>query len=963
MGSDRARITFDATRDYRSVVAQQGRVTLEADVNEQSTIEGEALRIETIDVVGPAGTPDNGYEVTTDGNDNLTVGAGVMYTGGWRLELDQAVPLNNQPDWIDQPPPDAAAKGSSLVALLAIEQSISATEDQALLEPALGGPDTSARNRLMQHFVQIPSPATQCGDAEKRIAALLRNLGLHWDLKTTALDFTATLQVNPFQPPSTADPCCPPAQGGYLGSDNQLVQVTVADLNAGAGHLLWGWNNASFLYRATWVNATTVALDQAPIDAAHTPQPGQVVEILQTTAVLGNPNDDNYVAALQGQIFTLGSGSVYTPSSQQITLPGNVTQPPAGTTLFVRLWQGLVPFNSGASATLDAATGIAVTVTINALPTGPLTSRPYWSFAVRPNLPQQVLPVRYMQMPQPPDGPRMWLCALAVFTPGTVKGPVTPDCRKFFQPLIDLGPCDCCAVSLNPSEDWLGKLNTANNGNATVLSICFQPGTFAVSSKITFSNKSVKMTGAGRGTQITGGGLEVVFEFDNCPDVTLTDLSVTAGSAGYSPADGTRDLQGAVTIRDCAQVDIERLWLACADADLRSASCLAVYNTAPVGNAAQLPSNVRVLNSQFQVGASQVGVLLVNTDRAQVEGNLITTPMKSSFKNLNDIVAHPLVALRVAKQLVHEMTIVNTAAKTSKRALKKARKNQAPAEKTEASHAGSAGATAPATNTEGPAAPPSSLVATPAPPHVNLGALGLSHINTTFGSIKLQFISSNKLTNAWTDALTKAGLNNATMGAVHLAVKNIARNAVLKPEAAAPAFRNYVQAILPQLYSTASQGIVVGGTVGSDIRILNNTIAGTAQGIHVGLSNMKISATHLQVEQLKICGNSIAVRMTPASFGGRHGIYVAGVTSALIDNNDLTLTRTADASQEINGIMVRGALGSRVLVERNYMRGFTVGIFAQPFSHPDNVLWKAADNWSNAHNFIPGWIFENNVLP
>ena len=39
MASDRARISFDPTRAYRAVVAQQGRVTLEADVNEQAVID------------------------------------------------------------------------------------------------------------------------------------------------------------------------------------------------------------------------------------------------------------------------------------------------------------------------------------------------------------------------------------------------------------------------------------------------------------------------------------------------------------------------------------------------------------------------------------------------------------------------------------------------------------------------------------------------------------------------------------------------------------------------------------------------------------------------------------------------------------------------------------------------------------------------------------------------------------
>ena len=38
-------------------------MTLEADSNEASRIAGEALRLETIDMVGPTATPDDGYKV------------------------------------------------------------------------------------------------------------------------------------------------------------------------------------------------------------------------------------------------------------------------------------------------------------------------------------------------------------------------------------------------------------------------------------------------------------------------------------------------------------------------------------------------------------------------------------------------------------------------------------------------------------------------------------------------------------------------------------------------------------------------------------------------------------------------------------------------------------------------------------------------------------------------------------
>ena len=67
MGGDKARVSFDQTRLYRSVVMQQGRVTLEADWNEAQLIATEEEREEVLDIVGPAGTPDDGYRVLDPG--------------------------------------------------------------------------------------------------------------------------------------------------------------------------------------------------------------------------------------------------------------------------------------------------------------------------------------------------------------------------------------------------------------------------------------------------------------------------------------------------------------------------------------------------------------------------------------------------------------------------------------------------------------------------------------------------------------------------------------------------------------------------------------------------------------------------------------------------------------------------------------------------------------------------------
>jgi hypothetical protein len=1001
MGSDRARISFDPSRDYRSVVAQQGRVTLEADVNEQASLESEALRLETIDIIGPAGTPEvDGYAVSVDGTGALEVAPGIMYVSGWRLESLERQLVTDQPEWLDQIIPPSPITDNFVVALLVTEQFISAVEDQALVEVALGGPDTAARTRLMQHIVELPVDASQCPEAETTLRrTLIRSMGLLLNPDTLELDFEATLLVGPFSPPTLTDPCCPPAQGGYLGADNQLVCVTVASLGS-TPTLLWGWNNASILYRAAVVNSTgpspILQLSPPPVDAAHYPQPGQVIEILRTTMVLGDAADKNYVAAQQGMLVTLDSGTIYDNTSQQLTLPAGTTLPTDPNTLFVRLWQAEVPFTPGTSQQLDSVSGLNVTVEIDALPSAPLLARPFWCFAVRPNTPQLVYPQRYLETPQPPDGPRQWLCDLAVVGHDAAGGlTVLDDCRKHFSPLTEVDDCTCCNVVLDPMTDWQSVVNSILTDTAKKnVSLCFMPGKFVVTKTITFRKPSIKITGAGDGTIIESDRLEVVLEFDKCGGVNLSDFAITGGTAGYTPA-SLQGLQGAITLRDCTIVDIERIVAGCADADLRAASCLAVYNSAPASSvlthaayeavAAQKPSILRVSNSVFIAGYNQVGILMINADCAWIENNYVyntKAPLNIGYK---DLAGRPAVRARLEKNLMRAMTITNvtpvTTKKAQKRLLKKQRKvagttlpGQAAkvvASPQESTPGNDSAATPQAAPTPSNAIPQQSAgevspVLNLKLPTINLGELNLSHVSNTFGNIKLEFISSNKLSNAWSDALRTAGLSaTSTAGQVHTAVKTIVKSAFTSVNNVSYAFSNYVNALLPRLYSTSAQGIVVAGTVANDIRILNNTVDGAIQGIHVGLGDMTARPveTRLPSTQVQIRGNTVNILMTPETNGGRHGIFLSSVTSGIISDNHITLKRTEYSGQDIYAIKVVGVFGLRLLIERNAMFNFTGGIYAQPsggFSSSSN-LWLASDNASTSSSYLPNFTVENNI--
>jgi hypothetical protein len=501
VGSDRARISFDRTREYRSLIAQQGRVTLEADVNEQAVIASEALRLETIDIIGPTGTPDGGYLVSVDANGNLIVGAGIMYVGGWRMRFFRPVEVAKQPEWIDQPIQTWAEQpqGNYVVALLVTEQEVQAIEDTALREVALGGPDTAARTRLMQHIVAISTKYDNCAAVLKDWDSYLKPFGLALQPNTFALEFNAALQVSFYPPAGPADPCCPPAQGGYLGADNQLVRVTVTSYDSAAhkGTLLWGWNNASFLYRAKLVDPTAnplvLALSPAPVDAAHTPQINQVVEVLRSTMMLGNPLDQNFIAAPEGKVIALASsGTVFDPTNNQLTLPAGTTlttdYSKDANPLFVRLWQTEVPFTDGTPAQLDQVSGLTVTVHMDALPTGSLEARPFWDFAVRPNTPQQVYPQRYLQSPQGPTGPRRWLTDLAIVELALRGGSrVIADCRVTFPSHGD--DCGCCGITLSPAEvtarGGLQAVVDAQAKNGQTLSL--RPGVYVLEAPLVLS--------------------------------------------------------------------------------------------------------------------------------------------------------------------------------------------------------------------------------------------------------------------------------------------------------------------------------------------------------------------------------------------------------------------------------------------------------------------------------------------
>src|SRR5262245_55273158 len=102
MYGDFSRLTFDPRKHFSGVLMQQGRVTTDADFNEQSSITLHYLRRLAADLIGPCGGPEgaDGFRITPAPPD-LVIGAGRYYVDGVLCELDTPTTYFNQPHGFD----------------------------------------------------------------------------------------------------------------------------------------------------------------------------------------------------------------------------------------------------------------------------------------------------------------------------------------------------------------------------------------------------------------------------------------------------------------------------------------------------------------------------------------------------------------------------------------------------------------------------------------------------------------------------------------------------------------------------------------------------------------------------------------------------------------------------------------------------------------------------------------------
>jgi hypothetical protein len=310
MHADISRVTFRPDRHYSAVLAQQGRVQLDADLNEQTAIHLHQLRTLIADLIGRHGGPQDtaGFGIThvpgQGGPDDLTIGGGRYYVDGIGCDADRPRPgvpvpdgeAGEQPEdpggWTYWEQPDAyrdperpedrlPAEFPYLAYLKVWERSVVAAEDPALQEVALGAvmPDTAARVKLIWQVLALPGAALDAGADPSEEA--VRTAFQEWVERATAT--TARMGARAIRPdPDDDDPCLVKPDADYRGPENQMYRVEIHEGGTEEATFKWSRENGSVVFPVDEIDGTWVALASLGADEKLDVDVGDWVELVDS---------------------------------------------------------------------------------------------------------------------------------------------------------------------------------------------------------------------------------------------------------------------------------------------------------------------------------------------------------------------------------------------------------------------------------------------------------------------------------------------------------------------------------------------------------------------------------------------------------------------------------------------------------------------------------------------------------
>ncbi|HVO10148.1 MAG TPA: DUF6519 domain-containing protein [Vicinamibacteria bacterium] len=1012
-------------KHYTSVRMQQGRVQLDTDWNDQVELQNHLDRSETVDVIGSAGGPkgpDGGFRIdrTPDGKD-LTISPGRFWADGLLCELSGGASYLDQPDLPAPPFVTSGAltlpDGTYLAYLDVWERLVTVLEDPDIREPALRGADTTTRTQVVWQLKLLPV-------ADPNGTGTCDTAFPEWPPAAPAGKVSARATV----PSTGTDRCTVEATGGYRRLENQLyrVEIHAGGTRASGATFKWSRENGSVVASWTQLTGDVLGVSSPGRDRVLGFAVGDWVELT---------DDDRERTQKPGVLVKLSQ-----VADTALTIDPTTFDPP-GTVLSygdfrsnpkVRRWEADLPSAASAARPLlpnpagdgfiDLEDGVQVKFEDGDYRTGD-----YWVVPARTVLGDVIWPVdpvTKLPVPEPPLGVEHHYARLAVIRKAGANLNVT-SCYPQFPPLTDIAASDVSfdntSCSFSPAattvQEAIDDLCRRSGGgchlvvaagtdlqaffdglaqqNLTSVAVCLTVGTWNLDKAVLVKlSGDVVVKGSGPATRLVAAKSETALEFLGCSSAAVSDLFVQTGVTGTKAIDpASQHLNGSLQFQGCGAVTVERVGAQCGAGIERAAACIAVRPDP----ARPAPTRVRLRSCDLSVGHRQVGILLVNASRAQVEDNAISVlPRPGNLGVLNGLRQNKAYRAMLRKRLFSGVTVAADSAAARVKAAQRAgagtlalslgghlvtlqtqgpvlgalrdtitsvaTKLGAPTEIVDlgaiatqirvlraapgaapAPHVAPAppGGAAPAPGVAVPPAGPAAPSPTGGAPAPGTGVAVPPGGVTRLDPAVLKSLESFAGARMPADNVLKAMRNVVTSRVIRQRIHQIAKEVLLASGGAN--FKNWFGSLVAGSPASAYQGITVVGTQADEVRLKDNTISGVLQGIHVAVSQP--GTQRLQGGNLWIEDNTIQV-IQPQDFKGeRHGIFVGNFQSLVIQGNHLSLQRLG-INDAIDGIRIYGLLGPRVVVENNFIDQFTRSIWVHPLNPADapHALWLVSRN-------------------
>jgi hypothetical protein len=659
MSADFSRVRFNPLRDYAGVELEQGRVLLDADVNELMAIVDRRLRALASDTLGRAtvsSTTPDAFKITTTAG-TLLIGKGRLYVDGLLAEnhgavspdpakrlfddlLDEAVfadPVryDAQPYLPNPPAPPTAG----LVYLDVWKREVTDLEQPDLVESALGV-DTSSRLQTVWQVRVLAGAGITCGTPDADVPGWSEIIA-----PSTGVLSTGTFDVAPVD-----DPCELPPTGGYRGLENQLYRVEIHNPGQPDAGATFKWSRDNVGSRvASIVSASELKLETLGRDDVLRFNTGDWVEITDDVREFSQAAGEMRRITVIEETQSIKFPTPLPPDMLPGGFPDSVI--PRARHTRVRRWNQAgkilrtdssgIPVqvqdldavgSSGVISVPAAGTTLLLEngVTVSFASTGATGFRigDYWAFAAR----TADASVEILDR-APPLGIPHQFARLA-----TVDAGLVTDCRNPWPPRAEGHDCSCtaCVTAESHASGKFTIQDAVNQVRESGGTICLGPGEFAIAEPVRLINaRSVRICGKGPGTVIASPG--GAFALQTCVAVAIENLAIV--SLGR---------QSAVTVDTALGLSLHQLVLAVAGTNapaaaislqgvVLGASIRENLIVAPVAILANDPAAVP------PIGVDP-GVSFLITAALAIEDNLFSCP--SQAVTLNGTVLH-LMSTRI----------------------------------------------------------------------------------------------------------------------------------------------------------------------------------------------------------------------------------------------------------------------------------------------------------------------------